>query len=77
MPNTFSQMYAHCVWAVKKRQPLIPAEHRVEVHQYITEIISRRKQKLISIFCMPDHIHLMIGFQPNVNVSDLVRDIIL
>ena len=62
MANTFSQMYAHCVWAVKRRDPLIPAEHREEVHRYITEIVKRRGQKLITIFCMPNHIHMVIGF---------------
>jgi putative transposase len=75
MANTYSQMYAHCVWSVKKREPLIPAEHREALHKYITEIVKRRGQKMICIFCMPDHIHMLIGFRPHINVSDVVRDV--
>ncbi|MCB9356330.1 MAG: transposase [Lewinellaceae bacterium] len=44
------QMYAHCVWAVKRREPLIPAGHREEIHRYITEVVKRRGQKLIAIY---------------------------
>lgn len=75
MANTYSQMYAHCVWAVKRRDPLIPAEHREEVQRYITEIVKRRGQKLICIFCMPNHVHMLIGFRPSICVSDVVRDV--
>lgn len=75
MANTYAQMYAHCVWAVKRRDPLIPAEHREEIHRYITEIVKRRGQKLIAIFCMPNHVHMLIGFRPNIAVSDVVRDV--
>jgi hypothetical protein len=28
MANTYSQMYAHCVWSVKQRQPLIESSNR-------------------------------------------------
>ncbi len=75
MSNTYSQMYAHCVWAVKRRKPLIPRDKREELEKYITEIISRRGQKLIAIYCMPDHIHVLIGFRPNICISDVIRDV--
>lgn len=30
---------------------------------------------MLAIFCMPDHIHIFVGFKPSVSLSDLVRDI--
>jgi len=45
------------------------------LHKYITGIIHNREQKLLAIFAMPDHIHLLVGIKPNICVSDLVRDI--
>jgi putative transposase len=30
---------------------------------------------MLAIFCMPDHVHILIGFKPNINLSDLVKDI--
>src|SRR5687768_16907661 len=75
MPNTYSQIYIQVVFAVEGRQNLVSPEWREELHKYITGIINKRGQKLIAIFCMPDHIHLLVGIKPTIAVSDLVRDI--
>jgi len=75
MANTYSQVYIHIVFAVKGRQNLIHANIREELHKYITGIITNRDQKLLSIFCMPDHTHMLIGLKPSISISDLVRDI--
>ena len=45
------------------------------MHKYITGIVQNREQKLLSIFCMPDHVHLLVGMNPNITISDLTRDI--
>ena len=75
MPNTYSQIYIQIVFAVRGRQNLIPKSKREELHKYIAGIIKRRNQKLLSIFAMPDHVHLFVSLQPNITISDLVRDI--
>ena len=75
MANTYSQIYTHIVFAVKGRQNLINPNIREELHKYITGIITNRDQKLLSIFCMLDHTHLLIGLKPSISISDLVRDI--
>lgn len=75
MPNTFSQIYIQIVFAVEGRQNLISPKWREELHKYITGIINKRGQKLIAVFCMPDHIHLLVGIKPSIAISDLVRDI--
>ena len=75
MPNTYSQVYIHIVFAVKGRQNLINPNIREELQKYITGIITNRDQKLLSIFCMPDHSHLLVGLKPSISISDLVRDI--
>ena len=75
MANTFSQIYVHIVFTVQGRLNLISKEHREELHKIMTGIISKRNQKLISIFAMPDHVHILVGMKPSMAVSDLVRDI--
>src|SRR5690606_35883444 len=75
MPNTYTQIYIQIVFAVEGRQNLISPRHREELQKYITGIVINRKQKLIAIFCMPDHIHLLVGISPTIAISDLVRDI--
>ena len=75
MPNTYSQIYIQIVFAVKGKQNLIQNDHREELHKYITGIVQNRGQKMLAIFCMPDHTHIFIGLQPSIAISDLVRDI--
>ncbi len=75
MPNTYTQMYVQIVFAVQGRNNLIPSKHREEIHKYITGIVKNRGQKMLSIFCMPDHAHLLVGFKPSISISDLTRDI--
>lgn len=75
MPNTYSQIYIQIVFAVKGRQNLIAKENREELHKYMTGIITNRSQKLLAIFAMPDHVHILVGIKPNISISDLVRDI--
>jgi len=75
MPNTYSQIYIQIVFAVKGRQNLIPEQNRTELHKYITGIVQKRGQKMLSIFCMPDHTHILVGLKPSISISDLVRDI--
>ncbi len=75
MANTYTQLYIHIVFAVKGRQSLIPRHYKEELHRYITGIITNRRQKVIQINSMPNHIHILIGMTPDFSLSDLVRDI--
>lgn len=73
MANTYSQIYLQIVFAVQDRQRLIPAEHKEELHKYITGIIRNQGQKLLAIHCMPDHAHILLGLKPSMALSDLVQ----
>jgi REP element-mobilizing transposase RayT len=75
MANTYSQIYIQIVFAVEGRQNLIHPERKEELHKYITGIITRKGQKLLTIHCMPDHTHILTGLKPSMNISDLVGDI--
>jgi len=75
MANTYTQIYIQAVFAVQGRYNLIRKGNKEELHKYIIGIIRNRKQKLIAINSMPDHIHIFIGIKPSIALSDLVRDI--
>ena len=75
MSDTYTRIYIHIVFSVKGRQPLIPKQHKAELHQYITGINNNKRQKVMQINSMPDHIHILVGMTPDVAISDLVGDI--
>lgn len=75
MANTFSQIYLQFVFAVKDRYSLISKNNKEELHKYITSLVQARGAKLLAINCMPDHIHIFVGFKPTVLISDFVKEI--
>jgi REP element-mobilizing transposase RayT len=47
----------------------------VELQKVITGIVNNRKQKIFAIYCMPNHVHILVGYTPDIVISDIVRDI--
>jgi putative transposase len=73
MANTYTQLYIQLVFATKDREHLIPKQWKEQVQQYMTQVIQKRKHKLLAINCMPDHTHIFIGQNPAHSLSDLVE----
>jgi putative transposase len=75
MPNTFSQIYIHAVFAVKGRESLIHSKLKDELYKYICGIVNGNHEKVYAINGMPDHIHILLSIKPATRLSDLMRDI--
>lgn len=75
MANTYTQCYVHLVFSPKNRQALISKAWKDELEKYITGIIQNRKHKLLAIGSMPDHIHILIGYNLNELIPNLVEEI--
>ena len=75
MANTYTQLYIQLVFAVEHRDRLIKKFFKEELHKYITGIIQNKKNKLLAISSMPYHIHIFIGLNPTISISDLIRDV--
>ena len=75
MANAYTQLYVHIVFSVKRRTNKVSPQWKDRLYKYISGIIKHRKQKLMVIGSMSDHIHLLLGFNPARTLSNLVRDI--
>ncbi|HEY6914114.1 MAG TPA: IS200/IS605 family transposase [Paludibacter sp.] len=75
MANTYTQCYVHLVFSPKNREALISEIWKDELEKYITGIIQNRKHKLLAIGAMADHIHMLIGYNINDLIPDLVENI--
>jgi len=74
-PGVFTQLYIHIVFSPKYRERLLIKEIRSRVFSYISGIISNRGHKSMIVNGMPDHVHILIGQNPDDKISDLVRAI--
>jgi REP element-mobilizing transposase RayT len=75
MANTYTQIFIQFVFAPKFRASLIHSSWEEELYKYITGIVQQNKHKMLAINGMPDHIHLLIGFQTTQSISDLMQDV--
>jgi len=71
MANTYTQIRIQFVFVVKGHKALIPKAHKGAVEKYISKLIKKRKHKLLAIYCMPDHTHILLGLHPSDSLSDL------
>lgn len=75
MPNTFSQIYIHIVFAVRNRNALINQSWEDKLYKYLTGTVQKSGQKMLRINGIPNHIHFLMGIKPDCRISDLVREI--
>ncbi|GAB3922399.1 IS200/IS605 family transposase [Mucilaginibacter myungsuensis] len=73
MPNTYTQIYLHFVFAVKYREAVIKPEWEDRLHRYITGIVQGNGHKLLAVNSASDHTHLLVGFDTRQTIADLMR----
>ncbi len=74
-PGTFTQLYVQMVFAVKNREAVLHKNIRNRVFEYISGIVAEMKHKSIIVNGFTDHVHILIGLNPSVSISDTVHDI--
>lgn len=73
MANTYTQLYIHCVFAVKYRASMLHADWDSRLRLYITAIVQNNGHKMLAINNVPDHLHMLVGLNPKQSISDLMR----
>jgi len=71
----YVQCYIHLVFAVKNREALLTKDIRNRVFEYISGIIRGMNHKSIIVNGVSDHIHILIGYNTTVSISDTVHEI--
>lgn len=75
MPNSYTSLHFHVIFATKDRRPLIKSAWRDRLYEYIGGITRDLPGRLLSAGGMPDHVHLLLGLHATVAVSNALRDI--
>ena len=75
MPGAWTQNFYHIVFSTKQREPLISADYEGRLYPFIGGIVRDLRGALLAINGMPDHVHLLVHYRPDVSHSDLLRHI--
>ena len=74
-PGTFTQIYVQLVFAVQNREAVLTREIQMRVFEYISGIITKMNHKSIIVNGISNHVHIFLGLNPSISVSDTVHDI--
>jgi putative transposase len=74
-PGTFTQIYVQLVFAVQNRDAVLTKNIRPRVFEYMSGIITSMKHKSIIVNGTTNHVHILMGLNPSISVSDTVHDI--
>jgi len=75
MAKTFTRLYIQIIFAVRGRRSLKRDNWKDALYKYVTGIIHYNNHKLLAINGIENHIHMLIGYNPQQAVSKLVNDI--
>ncbi len=74
-PGVFTQLHIQLVFAVKHRDRLLNNNIRNEVFSYMSGIVTNLKHKSIIINGVSDHVHVFLGLNPSVSISDTIWEL--
>ncbi len=74
-PGAFTQIYIQLVFSPLHRDKLLNQSIRPAIIKYISGIVTQLGHKSIIVNGMSDHVHLFIGLNPNLSVSETVKEI--
>ena len=74
-PGTFSQIYIQLVFSPLHREALLVDKIRPRVFEYMGGIVRTLHHKPIIINGMKDHVHLLVGLNPKISVSETVKEV--
>jgi len=74
-PGAFTQFYIQLVFSPKHRDRLLVEKIRPRIFEYLSGITTNLGHKSIIINGITDHVHLFIGLNPKISVSETVKEL--
>src|SRR5437868_2087211 len=76
MPQSYSALYVHAVFATKQRRPLLrDRAFREEVHAYLAGIAKGLGCPALAVGGIENHVHIILSMHRSVAVSDCIREL--
>ena len=75
MPGAWTQSYFHTVFSTKQRAGLITPDLEARLYPFLGGIVRDLRCTPLAINGMPDHVHLLVHYRPDLSHSDLIRHV--
>ena len=74
-PGSFTQIYIQLVFSPKHRECLLVEKVRPRILEYLSGITTNLGHKSIIINGLADHVHIFLGLNPKLSVSETVKEL--
>jgi putative transposase len=75
MPTTYTSLHYHFIFATKNREPLITADWRNQLHEYLGGTVRGLGGVPQVIGGVADHVHLLVALKATHCLSDFMREL--
>ena len=75
MPDTYTQLNIHVVFAVARRENTLLPHFETRLYEYLPGIINTKDHFSLAVNGHYDHVHLFFELNPTVALSSIVRDL--
>jgi REP element-mobilizing transposase RayT len=73
MSRVFFDIYFHCVFSTKNREPLLTREVRSRLFPYIVRVAENKGFTAVSVGGVEDHLHALLSLPPKIPVSNAIK----
>jgi REP element-mobilizing transposase RayT len=74
MPQSLAQIYVHCIFSTKNREPLLHESIRRELFAYTATVLQGIECWPVEIGGVEDHVHVLCCLGRNLAVKDLISE---
>lgn len=75
MGSTYTSLHYHIVFSTKERRPLIAANWRPRLHEYLGGTVRGLGGVAEAVGGVEDHVHILVGLKPTHCLADLMREL--
>ncbi len=75
MARSYHEIYIHCIWSTKNREPIITKEIEPLIYDLIKNKCKKFEYMLIAIGNTEDHIHIFLEINLNHMVKNFIAEI--
>ncbi len=73
MSHTYANIFVHCIFSTKEREPLIAADRKAGLYNYLGGIAKREGFALIAAGGTSDHVHLLFALPALCPLAEAVK----
>lgn len=70
-----SELYIHIVWSVREQKAIIAPINAQQLYPFIRDLVLNSNCTLIAGRVFADHLQLLVKFNPDIALQDLITDI--